>query len=285
MWSRCRQVSTFTLSQLNFVLSVSSTEATGASTASAEVDPYGNSDIMRMKSVHLDRKLSATAKVPKRSTIVESPAGRSVAPSNVLSSQRSQDVLQQPQQGQTGQISGRSPPMNYQQPSRTPPTQPFVDTLQGQGQVLRPAFARNNTEVMIVDDSAPSSPAVGDEQKGQHMPPSGQRDEGITLADIPQLMEAAQAREQQRSLPRENSIPAIGELNALELAIVKHSALLMLSKSPMRNEFDLDELLEMVEAKKAGFWGKLFKADKKNVKKKGVFRILCNVYIFSRMRT
>lgn len=228
---------------------------------------------MRMKSVHLDRKLSATAKVPKRSTIVESPAGRSVAPSNALSSKRSQDVLQQPQQGQTGQIPGRSPPSGQQPPQRTsPPTSSPIDSLQGQGQVIRPSFARNNTEVMIVDESAPSSPAVGDEHKGQQMPlPPRERDEGITLGDIPQLMEAAQAREQQRSLPRESSIPFIGELSALELTIVKHSAVLALTKSPLRSEFDLDELLELVEAKKAGFWGKLFKADKKSVKKKGAY--------------
>ena len=32
-----------------------------------------SSDIMRMKTVHLDRKLSATARLPKRSTIIESP--------------------------------------------------------------------------------------------------------------------------------------------------------------------------------------------------------------------
>jgi len=33
---------------------------------------------------------------------------------------------------------------------------------------------------------------------------------------------------------------------------------------------DLDEILEMIEVKKQGFWGKLFKGnDKKNIKKKG----------------
>jgi hypothetical protein len=83
-------------------------------------------------------------------------------------------------------------------------------------------------------------------------------------------MEAAQAREQRRSLPREHSTPYIAELSALELAIVKHAAVLVLSRSPLKDHLDLDELLELVEVKKSGFWGKLFKAgDKKNVKKKG----------------
>ncbi|KAJ7066728.1 LIM domain-containing protein [Mycena amicta] len=253
-----------------------------------ESDPYRNSaDIMRMKSVHLDRKLSATARLPKRSTIVESPAGRT-APSEVLASQKMQESTSashpqqqpaphapQPQYAQQGQApqqrSPPQPPLSTSYTSRAPRPQlgPLPSDMSQQGQVLRPAFARNNTEVMIVDDSAPNSPAGGEEQSQRQHP----LDNGITLADIPQLMEVAQAREQQRSLPRENSIPYIAELSALELAIVKHAALLVLTKSPLRDQFDLDELVEMVETKKSGFWNKLFKADKKNVKKKGVFGI------------
>ncbi|KAF7294406.1 LIM-domain-containing protein [Mycena kentingensis (nom. inval.)] len=237
--------------------------------APLESDPYRNSaDIMRMKSVHLDRKLSATARLPKRSTIVESPAGRT-APSEVLASQKTQESTTashpqqqpapqapQPQFAQQGQVpqqrSPSQPPSSTAFTNRVP--RPHLGTMppSDSNQVLRPAFARNNTEVMILDDSAPNSPAGG----------GG-------------LMEVAQARAEQRSLPRENAIPYIAELSALELAIVKHAALLMLTKSPLRDQFELDELLEMVETKKSGFWNKLFKAgDKnKNVKKKGVFGV------------
>ncbi|KAG5647457.1 hypothetical protein DXG03_009388 [Asterophora parasitica] len=252
-------------------------------------DPYRNSgDIMRMKSVHLDRKLSATARLPKRSTIVESPAGRSVHPSDVLQPQRQQEhhvptsQIAPNQQSQTGQVqyySSHQPypyhPQQQPQPQHASPV-PFqrapppnlgnLSDIIAPGQVLRPAFARNNTEVMIIDDSGPNSPAEGN-------PPMSTLDDGITLADIPQIMEAAQAREQQRSLPRESSIPYIAELNPVELAIVKHCAVLALTKSPLKDQFDLDELLEMVELKKSGFWKTLFKGDKKNIKKKGVFGV------------
>ncbi|KAJ6493669.1 hypothetical protein C8R47DRAFT_975284 [Mycena vitilis] len=253
----------------------------------SETDPYRNSaDIMRMKSVHLDRKLSATARLPKRSTIVESPAGRT-APSEVLHSQKTQDSTSasQPQQ----QAGTHAPQPQYAQQGQVPqqrsPSQPSASTAYSSravtrphlGQMpsdpnhshlLRPAFARNNTEVMIVDESAPNSPAGGEEQRNPTL------DNGITLADIPQLMEVAQAREEQRSLPRENSIPYIAELSALELTIVKHAALLALTRSALRDQFDLDEMIELVETKKSGFWNKLFKAgDKKNVKKKGVFGV------------
>lgn len=253
-------------------------------------DPYRNSgDIMRMKSVHLDRKLSATARLPKRSTIVESPTGKSVHPSDVLRTERSQElgVSQQPQQRpnvvqqqqlqQQAQLSsGRSPPGQHTPLANQPRgLGPPVDT----SQVIRPSFTKNNnTEVMIVDDSGPNSPAIGSEEP----PPTSAPDEGITLADIPQLMEAAQAREQRRSLPRQSSIPHIAELSPLELAIVKHCAVLTLHRSPLRDQFDLDEILELVEVKKGGFWNKLFKGgnDKKNVKKKGGscrFKNLCKM--------
>ncbi|KAF8661306.1 hypothetical protein AX16_001404 [Volvariella volvacea WC 439] len=287
------------------------------SQTSLEHNPYRNSgDIVRMKSVHLDRKLSATARLPKRSTIVESPTGRSVHPSEVVGAQRVQEsVAPQPQQsipqiqphyGQQGQVSQHiqnlSAPvptpqpstsyssLSYSQPSTSPPQQQIQQPLQQQGvrphpgklpiditpsgQVIRPNLTRNNTEVMIVDESAPNSPAGGDES--QQIP---SLDDGITLADLPQLMEVAQAREQQRSLPRQNSIPFVAELTPLELAIVKHSALLVLIRSPLKDQFDLDELLELVEIKKSGFWQKLFKGDKKNVKKKGVFGVALELLV------
>ncbi|KAJ7224368.1 LIM domain-containing protein [Mycena pura] len=263
--------------------------ASAAHQTPPETDPYRNSaDIMRMKSVHLDRKLSATARLPKRSTIVESPAGRS-APSEILASQKTQEstsalhpqqqaapLAPQPQYAQQSQVPQQRSPS--QLPASTSYTsraaRPHLGQMppDQQGQVLRAAFARNNTEVMIVDESAPNSPAGGEEQQ-QRSPPLD-NDNGITLADIPQLMEVAQAREEQRSLPRESSIPYVAELSAPELAILKHAALAALARSSLRDQFDLEELIDMVELKKSGFWNKLFKAgDKKNVKKKGVFGI------------
>ena len=236
-------------------------------------DPYRNSgDIMRMKSVHLDRKLSATARLPRRSTIVESPAGRTVQPSEPVNAQRSQQEIKspQPQRGPPpgNLIPGRQP----SQPGSTTSLSPSRMQLRSPGtldtniQFGRPPLIRNNTEVKIVDESAPNSPAGGFEEA-----PPQVVDDGITLADIPQLMEVAQAREQRRSLPRQTTIPHIAELSALELTIVRHCALLALQRSPLKEQIDLDELLELVETKKAGFWNKLFKAgDKKNVKKKGI---------------
>lgn len=253
---------------------------------SGDQDPYRNSgDIMRMKSVHLDRKLSATARLPKRSTIVESPSGKTVHPSEPLHAQRSQQDIKTPQPQRAPPpgtlIPGRQPSqpgssgMPSQPPSRAQIRTPGTLDTSYQGQVFRTTIGRSDTEVKIVDESAPNSPAGIPDDAPLHAP-----DDGITLADIPQLMEAAQAREQQRSLPRQSTVPHVAELSALELTIVKYSAVLALQRSPLRDQLELDELLELVETKKGGFWKQLFKAgDKKNVKKKGVFGVLLELLV------
>jgi hypothetical protein len=216
-------------------------------------DPYRNRvDIMTMKS--LDRKLSATARLPKRSTVVESPVGNHA---DTLRSQRSQElgisqphrsapnVAQIPQAQQAHQV--RQGPQPIRSQTMSPQLQREISS---RGQGMRPAFARNNTGSMMEENGPPPSAT------SVVAPPI---DKGITLADIPQLMEVAQAREQQRSLPRENAVPYIAELTPLELAIVKHCAVLALHRSPLKDQFDLEDILEMLEVKKGGFWNKLFK--------------------------
>ena len=194
--------------------------------------------------------------MPKRSTVVESPTGKVAHASDATHPHR--DAPSQRSGPQPARLQ-KSPPQQTIV-SQTGPSRPHLD-------VIRPPFARNNTEIKIVDESSPTSPAGGlDEPRLPGV------DDGITLADLPQLVEAAQAREQHRSLPRQGSTPFVAELSPVELAIVKHSAVLALHRSPMRDQFDLDEILELVEIKKSSFW-KLFKQgiDKKGVKKKGMY--------------
>ena len=112
---------------------------------------------------------------------------------------------------------------------------------------------------MIVDDSVPNSPAgVLNESPLVGPPP----DDVVTLADIPHVLEVEEARKQHRSLPSQSSLPLMGELGPLDQLIVRHAALLALSRSPIKNEVDLEDLLEFIEIKKGSFWNKLFKKDK-----------------------
>lgn len=253
-----------------------------------------------MKSVHLDRKLSATARLPKRSTIVESPTGK-VAQRTDVGAQKTggQGTMVVPGQSAPPSQAGSmhhvplptptptpgpgpapapitvrqpQPRLNQNQtqarelnlnqaPNVTPA--PAADSPTGTSAVLRPAFARNNTQVRIVDDMLASP--VGEDQF------DGDSGEGLTLGDIPQLVEA----EQRRSLPRQGGRKLIAELGPLEQLIVKHVAVLYLMRSPIRDAIDMDELGELLEAKKNTFWGKLFKGgkDKQGIKKKGVFGV------------
>lgn len=276
---------------------------------------------MRMKSVHLDRKLSATAHVAKRSTIVESPSGKIAHPGDAVTSSgqgngrtqaqqqpdstlvaQNQRPANQPSAPGTGTSAGslrpqkptqapgqqQQPPQQPQQAPVRPPRPPIsASPLAPPSTDSRPAFLRRNTEAKSVDEPAPSSPSSAAPPEGgpfSNVPPPGPTLEGITLADIPQLAEAAQAMEQRRSLPRQSLVPYIAELTPLELAIVRHAAVVVLYRSPLRDQVDLDEILEMVEAKKQGFWGKLFKGnDKKNIKKKGT--LLIGFFYYHRVGT
>lgn len=139
---------------------------------------------------------------------------------------------------------------------------------------IRPAFARHNTDVKIREDGPLRQPS------GDELPRDTRSEDGITLADIPHILEAEQAREQHRPLPSEGT-RCISELSALELFIVKHMAVMYLQQSALRDHVNLDDLIEFIETRKNTFWGKIFKGgkDKKEIKKKGVFGIPLEILV------
>ncbi|GAC97903.1 hypothetical protein PHSY_005491 [Pseudozyma hubeiensis SY62] len=139
---------------------------------------------------------------------------------------------------------------------------------------IRPAFARHNTDVKIREDGPMRQPS------GDEIQRDTRSEDGITLADIPHILEAEQAREQHRPLPSEGT-RCISELSALELFIVKHMAVMYLQQSALRDHVNLDDLIEFIETRKNTFWGKIFKGgkDKKEIKKKGVFGIPLEILV------
>ncbi|KAJ1026300.1 hypothetical protein NDA16_002387 [Ustilago loliicola] len=139
---------------------------------------------------------------------------------------------------------------------------------------IRPAFARHNTDVKIREDGPVRQPS------GDELQRDTRSEDGITLADIPHILEAEQAREQHRPLPSEGT-RCISELSALELFIVKHMAVMYLQQSALRDHVNLDDLIEFIETRKNTFWGKIFKGgkDKKEIKKKGVFGIPLEILV------
>ena len=91
--------------------------------ASNRQDPYRNSgDVHIRKPFHLDRKLSATARVPKRSTMVESPAGETARTSDMRDRKRSQQPIspQSPTQIQASTSQSQHAIIQQRRPTRQP---------------------------------------------------------------------------------------------------------------------------------------------------------------------
>ncbi|KAG8917886.1 hypothetical protein FRC01_002153 [Tulasnella sp. 417] len=311
------------------VMHLTSLSRPSQTTSDSPTNSYRDSaEILRMKSsVHLDRKLSATAQMPRRTTIVESLTGkiaqptiaifhdpqvsdlgpsaltrRSVQPSNYPGSSRG---LVSPQ-AKGGQPPPRPPPPNisplnqygpYPRPAPQGPyggpVSPLAVSPGQEAHAIRPAFARSNTEVLVIDDKVPvpyehrsqsshydvvtaraAQLAQGPETESPKVAGGLQDDDGITLADIPQLLDLERAKEQRRSLPHTAGKPLLAELTPLEHVIMKTFAVLALQRSPLKDQFETDDILELIELKRSTFWYRLFKpGDKKNVKRKGVFGV------------
>ena len=227
--------------------------------ASNRQDPYRNSgDVHIRKPIHLDRKLSAAARIPRLSTMVESPAGETTRTSDIRDRRRSQQPIspQSPTQIHASTSQTQHTIVQQQRPTRQPYGQHPVQLSlvpsqqqkkQGQPSTqgaprpmlspetsffmrgFKPLYARGNNEVKAIEYPTPTSPSPGthDDDPQDARPQSP--DDWIVLTDIPQLIQEAQEGSQNRLLPGQGAVPFIAELSALELAIVKHSAAVVLS--------------------------------------------------------
>jgi hypothetical protein len=140
-----------------------------------------------------------------------------------------------------------------------PDEQPPSATLD----VIRPPFARNNTSVLIINETNPDMPNDGVESVTA--PPIVNDDDAITLGDIPLL---ADQTIRHRGPP--GGRPLLASLSSLQLLILKHFALLQLQKTGIGHLIELDEVLELLEIRKSQWWNKIFKGNaKKDQKKKG----------------
>ncbi|GAA6027221.1 hypothetical protein JCM8097_002498 [Rhodosporidiobolus ruineniae] len=317
-------------------------------------DAYRDStDIKRMKSVQLDRKLSSTtARIPKRSIVVQSPSGRTAQSddSSFALFQAKPPVPSRKDQPLVDPVRGttipRPPPSSTSSASTAKPHSPFTSPAPQpaslpsgshtpQQSPQRPQYQRATTAVRIVDDSSASyrnADTPPDEPDGPVLGGASeptQDEEGLTLADLPKALEAEQKRAAGHEAYRRGSGAGLGgplpsgltrppgrssppyaphdgsqrshvafappphaassgpkllsELSALEYFIVKHVAAVLLASeaSALREIVTLEELLEIIDARKNTFWGKLFKAGekKKEVKKKGVFGVPLEVLV------
>lgn len=256
---------------------------------------------MRMKSLNLDRKTSLTARTPRRSTIVQGPTGKvaqaadhnqqganqhsnSASNANSTAARRSS----RPALPLPDLADGNSPAPTNSSTSLTLTEGVVPDT--GESNPVRPAFARHNTQVIIRREPSedtiqvPIEPEVHDNRvSGDGGRRRSRESEVLMLHNISSLVEAEHAKERRMSSvsggkgaatdgPRLAPPLLLTDLDACDAAIVKHAAVWLLSQSELREKFDMDEVLELIEVRKAGIWNKIFKGEKKG-KKKGEFGI------------
>jgi hypothetical protein len=217
---------------------------TGVLTVIALTRTETGQDVKRVKSVTLDRKLSSTARLPQRSTVVESPAGKMADENGQMVAPRDSTV-----------------------PVVIPPggEQAVVD-------VIRPAFARNNTQIRIVsqtnaiEDGSPEPPSREVSSSTLMIPGRRvQEDDAITLNDIPMLASRSHPRS-----PRD----LVASLSPLEALIVRHFALLAVCKTGIGHLVEIDDVIELLDSRKNQWWNKIFKGQsKKDQKRKGIFGV------------
>ncbi|KAF9584319.1 hypothetical protein BGW38_006877 [Lunasporangiospora selenospora] len=234
-------------------------------------------DIKRVKSTHLDRKLSNSARIPRRQTVIEHQRRRTAA------------------QDQATAV-GTTASTKLDVPSKQ-----FLQ---------QPELA--NFEIEIVEET-PSPGELQDEDEGRDGP---NPNAPATLSDLTERLRISSAvnapppvpaRLRTGSLTRSQSALAIGsagvahvlengknvpatphikrqylsELSALELFIVKHLAVLTLA--PIVSEFfTLEELLDLIGQRKQTLWGRFvrgLKTDKKKPKVEGTFGVPLEVLV------
>ncbi|KAH9055706.1 RhoGAP-domain-containing protein [Lactarius vividus] len=251
------------------------TPADSTSLSSGEVDSSSSpQDLMRVRSAHLDLKLSETARVPKRSTIIERANGK-VALSSDASLSKGIPSRGLPPEPALADIPRPREAVKAVQQRRALPS---IPTLEGIALTDRPRTRTPPPPHRPVEPSnsrgipipVPLSQSTSEMDPSPDALSHTSRPRGIPVPSVmPQLAEAVQVAGQRRSVPPQNSTIYVAELRPLELAIVRHAALAVLYRSSLRDEMDLDQVLEMFEVKRQRFWERLFN----DRKKKGLFGV------------
>jgi hypothetical protein len=226
-----------------------------------QYEPIHLGDIKRVKSTHLDRKLSNSARIPRRKTVIERQRRPTRAIDATLSEQISNENATARNLGATGITAEGAEPATL--------------------------------EIEIVDER-PEAGMMLDDDEGIDGP---RPDAPATLSDLTErlristVINVSPASSLRSARPGHVSLSGplgagtaschpkrqyLSELSALELFIVKHLAVLTLA--PIVSEyFTLEELLDLIGQRKQTLWGRLVKGLKNDKKKpKGMtLSLLC----------
>lgn len=212
-----------------------------------------STDFKRMKTVNLDRKVTNNARMAQRLVIVEG-ASSTVAETDSHSAP-----------GGLGQMQDGN--------GMAAPQQPAIF----QHAYARPNFERSMTAVKISAQSDRLTNS-GRDAVSHNNESYGDSEAGITLADLHSVIEAERNKQIQATpTPAANNGVLLAELSALEHLILRHAAAMLLARdfSYVPELSDLDDVLDMIDAKRNTFWGKLFRGgnNAKKERKKSEYAI------------
>ncbi|KAL1919216.1 uncharacterized protein VTP21DRAFT_1908 [Calcarisporiella thermophila] len=234
-------------------------------------------DIKRVKSIHLDRRLSSSARIAKRSTIVQAPlpsrieSVAEVTDSDVVLAGVPTDEdertltdepksIESPQEEAVRKLEGK-----HLQPASVETPLGRVDIVEDKNGITELVHEGQKRDALLLGDitniaaskSVDTSPVSARRQPHESTPPS----------TIPPTAPASSGR------------PKIylSELSALEYFIVRHIAVLSMEQM-LKDHFSFDELLDLIETRKMSLWGKfvhsLKAGSRKNIKaKEGTFGV------------
>ncbi|KAF9158629.1 hypothetical protein BGX20_003307, partial [Mortierella sp. AD010] len=215
-------------------------------------------DIKRVKSTHLDRKLSNSARIPRRQTVIERQRRPAVPAGPILNELAAADGLTQ------GNIAdAEASPLEIEIVDERP-----AEALQNEEEDTEgpnpqaPATLSDLTERLRISTTVPPRPPSTRSRQ------SRANSHGAQNLEVP-------------TTPRHPKRQYLSELSALELFIVKHLAVLTLA--PIVSEyFTLEELLDLIGQRKQTLWGRFvkgLKTDKKKPKAEGTFGVQLEVLV------
>ncbi|KAI0383842.1 RhoGAP-domain-containing protein [Hypomontagnella monticulosa] len=218
-------------------------------------------DVRRLKSTRLNKHLSSSLKKARTSRIMDGPEGRSVRPGSAGADTGSQNKIMQIEEDREPGEGGTTEQYFGHQDALTLDDIPRIVAAE-QAREQQPNSYRQSRQELF--RSATSEAAYGNERS-------------LSIG-----------RDMDRGLPNDLSPQRDGrkffsELSGLEYFIVRHVA--VLTMQPLLGpEFTLEELLSLIEARKATFWNKFGKAfgkaeTRKTAKKKGVFGVPLEVIV------
>ncbi|KAF9354332.1 hypothetical protein BGX26_007833 [Mortierella sp. AD094] len=217
-------------------------------------------DIKRVKSTHLDRKLSNSARFPRRQTVIEHqrkvPRQENLVLKEESNGQESDALADSELSLLEFEIIDEAEFMNDDD------DQEQVDSRKSDA----PVTLSDLTEKLWINNSTNRSPAASLRARSGHASLQGSQH-----LSVPN--NAGASRHPKRQY--------LNELSALELFIVKHLAVLTLAPI-VSDHFTLEELLDLIGQRKHSFWGRIvrgLKTDKKKSKVEGTFGVPLEILV------